>query len=218
MAATAGAGGDYESWPTLSATDHTLSMTDSGGGQVYVHVGKKSKKGSELERAGLTGGMLYGVKVKGVAREVDATTVAPGTRFSLVPIPGADMMTGAQLDATSNALGITNFARPEDGAWSKTSSRDFVFATTASITGVTRLWNLQFDDASMSRLAALSGSTSPARSATAPSALPDRACWTTSPPPSPAGSSSRRTLAIRTTSPAFGAPRTAPRRSCRRSS
>lgn len=140
-------------WENLLASPYsknktvTIGLDDGQGGQVYVYVGKKAKKGAELERAGLTGGTLYGIKVAGLGKEVDASTVAPGTRFSLVPIPGAASMSGAQLDATSNALGITNFARPEDGAWSKTSSTEFSFATTATITGVSRVWHLRFDDA-----------------------------------------------------------------------
>lgn len=125
----------------------TMGMDDGQGGQVYVYVGKKSKKGSELARAGLTGGTLYGIKVDGVPQEVDATTLTPGTRFSLVEIPDAASMTGAALDAASNALGVTNFARPEDGSWSKAGSPDFFFNTTASITGVSRNWHLRFDDA-----------------------------------------------------------------------
>ncbi|MFN8046635.1 MAG: hypothetical protein U0Q08_11410 [Dermatophilaceae bacterium] len=127
----------------------TIGLDDGQGGQVYVYVGKKSRKGNDIERAGLVGGKLYGVKVEGLAdnKEVDATTIAAGTRFSLVEVPGADAMTGAELDAKSNELGITNFARPEDGSWSKKSSTDFWFNTTASITGVSRTWHLNFDDA-----------------------------------------------------------------------
>ncbi len=125
----------------------TVGLDDGQGGQVYVYVGKKSAKGNDIERAGLTGGTLYGVKVDGLTKEVDATTIAPGTRFSLVPIPGAATMTGAELDAKSNELGVTSFARPEDGSWSKTESEEFYFNTTASITGVSRNWHLTFDDA-----------------------------------------------------------------------
>lgn len=124
----------------------TVGLDDGQGGQVYVYVGKKSRKGNDVQRAGLVGGTLYGVKVDGVTKEVDATTLPTGTRFSLVPIPGAATMTGAELDAASNTLGVTNFARPEDGSWSRSESQDFFFNTTASITGVSRNWHLRFDD------------------------------------------------------------------------
>lgn len=140
------------SWENVVASPYsknktvTIGLDDSNGGQVYVYVGKKSKKGNDIERAGLTGGRLYGLRVDGVSAEGDATMVAPGTRFSLVEIPGAASMTGAELEAASNALGVTQFARPEDGAWSQQRSTSFWFATTASFGGVSRVWHLNFDD------------------------------------------------------------------------
>ncbi len=51
-------------------------------------------------------------------------------------------MTGAQLDAKSVELGVTSFARPEDGSWSRKDARSFYFNTTGSFTGVTRNWHL----------------------------------------------------------------------------
>lgn len=125
----------------------TVGLDDGQGGQVYVYVGKKSRNGNDIDRAGLLGGTLYGLKVDGVTAETDATVITPGTRFSLVEIPGAAAMTGAELDAASNALGITNFARPEDGAWSVDESNEFFFNTTASFNGVSRVWHLKFNDA-----------------------------------------------------------------------
>ncbi|MFN8083158.1 MAG: DUF839 domain-containing protein [Dermatophilaceae bacterium] len=154
------AGSSYElSWLGKAAWENVVAspasknktvvvgLDDGQGGQVYVYVGKKSRVGNDVQRAGLVGGTLYGVKVDGVTTEVDATTLPPGTRFSLVPIPGAAAMTGAQLDAASVALGVTSFARPEDGSWSRAEKEDFFFNTTASITGVSRNWHLTFDDA-----------------------------------------------------------------------
>jgi hypothetical protein len=38
------------------------------------------------------------------------------------------------------------FARPEDGAWDPDRLGHFWFATTASFSGVTKLWRLEFDD------------------------------------------------------------------------
>jgi hypothetical protein len=55
-------------------------------------------------------------------------------------------MTGAQLDAKSVELGVTSFARPEDGSWSRKDARSFYFNTTGSFTGVTRNWHLSFDN------------------------------------------------------------------------
>jgi secreted PhoX family phosphatase len=58
------------------------------------------------------------------------------------------------LDEDSQAKGVTNFQRPEDGAWDPTNPDDFYFNTTSSFgplpaesrTGETRVWRLRFDD------------------------------------------------------------------------
>src|SRR6266511_1212101 len=54
----------------------------------------------------------------------------------------------------SQARGVTNFQRPEDGAWDPNNPSDFYFVTTSSFgplpgesrTGQTRLWRLRFED------------------------------------------------------------------------
>ena len=43
---------------------------------------------------------------------------------------------------------MTEFNRPEDGAWDPESPNDFYFVTTASFTTNSRLWRLRFVDAS----------------------------------------------------------------------
>ena len=127
--------------PDTGAKTVVVGLDDSGGGQVYVYVGDKKATGNDVERAGLTGGTLYGLKIDGVASETDATTVpAGGADFTLVEIPGAATMTGAQLEAKSAELGITALARPEDGAWDPSNPSGFYFATTASFIGISRLW------------------------------------------------------------------------------
>lgn len=124
-----------------------VGLDDSGGGQVYVYVGEKRATGNDAERAGLVGGRLYGLKIAGVGAESDATVVpAGGVRFELVEIPGADTMTGAQLEAASTALGVSKLARPEDGAWDPTNPGGFYFVTTGSFAGTSRLWHLDFSD------------------------------------------------------------------------
>lgn len=58
------------------------------------------------------------------------------------------------LDEDSQAKGVTNFQRPEDGAWDPQHPTDFYFDTTSSFgalpaesrTGETRLWRLRFVD------------------------------------------------------------------------
>jgi hypothetical protein len=122
-----------------------VGTDDSTPGQVYVYVGTKQATGNDVERAGLTNGKLYGVKIAGLSTETDTTTIpAGGSAFSLVEIPGAATMTGAQLEAASNALGITRMNRPEDSSWDPSRRAGLYFATTASFTGISRLWNLSF--------------------------------------------------------------------------
>jgi hypothetical protein len=58
------------------------------------------------------------------------------------------------LDGDSQAKGVTNFQRPEDGSWDPQHPNDFYFVTTSSFgprpdenrTGETRLWRLRFVD------------------------------------------------------------------------
>ena len=54
--------------------------------------------------------------------------------------------TGAALNTASNTAGVTNFLRPEDGAWDPANPADFYFATTNSFTAPSRLWRLRFTD------------------------------------------------------------------------
>ena len=113
-------------------------------GQVYVYVGDKRDAGSPVERAGLTGGTLYGIKVEGFPREDEAPEdfefPASFTGHSLGNVSN---LNGAQLNTASNAANITRFTRPEDGVWDPRNPHDFYFVTTA---GGSRLWRLSFVD------------------------------------------------------------------------
>ncbi len=124
-----------------------VGTNDGTGGQIYVYVGTKTKRGSPIERAGLTNGTLYGVKVEGFGAEVAATGIPSGTRFSLVSLGNVENMTGVELLAASRAAGVTEFQRPEDGAWDPKQPSNFYFNTTASFTGNSRLWRLNFRSA-----------------------------------------------------------------------
>jgi hypothetical protein len=141
-------------WENQVANAHTGDKTvvvgtdDSGElGQVYVYVGDKTSEGSPVERAGLTGGTLYGIKVSGFVREDQTpsglTFPAAFTGYSLGAVSN---LTGNQLNAASNAADITRFSRPEDGVWDAKNPNDFYFATTATFGGTSRLWRLRFDD------------------------------------------------------------------------
>jgi secreted PhoX family phosphatase len=124
------------------------STDDSTPGQIYVYAGTKTASGGPVDRAGLTNGTLYGIKVNGVTTENSATGIPSGTPFTVVSLGNVENATGAALEAASNAAGVTRFLRPEDGAWDPSSPNDFYFVTTNAFTAPSRLWRLRFVDAS----------------------------------------------------------------------
>jgi Bacterial protein of unknown function (DUF839) len=160
------------SWENLLANpysgDRTVVIGNADGGTngVYVYVGTKTKTGNDIEKAGLIGGTLYRVAVKGKVAENRAADAGLGlvlnTRgnyegsFSL--IVGAD---------TANTAS-TRFLRPEDGAWDKKNHNRYYFVTTdqmdaakdgnlnkdiaANQIGRSRLWSLTFTDSAKPEL------------------------------------------------------------------
>jgi hypothetical protein len=127
--------------------DKTVVIGNNDGGtgiqnnSISVYVGTKTNTGTEVDKAGLTNGSLYHVKVNGVSLEDRTVGSFNGAAFSL---------------STNSA---TTFLRPEDGAWSTTDTSKFYFVTTdrASATGTgtgaqtsqaaaSRLWELDFTD------------------------------------------------------------------------
>lgn len=132
-----------------------IGTDDSTPGQVYVYVGDKARTGNPVERAGLHGGKVYGIKVAGLADEQRATPIALST-FSLVELGDARAMTGAALDALSVTGGVTRFLRPEDGAWDTLDSNVFYINTTdrydqvkdavGTQVGASRIHRLHFTD------------------------------------------------------------------------
>ncbi|WP_310467200.1 hypothetical protein [Sphingomonas sp.] len=125
-----------------------VAVTDDvTGGQVYFYIGQKQATGNVVERAGLVGGDLFGLKVTGITDEVNGAP-ANGT-FTLQEIgAGGDVsgMTGAQIETESDAEGVTGFLRPEDGQWDPDNPNTFYFVTTNSFTGNSRLYKATFDD------------------------------------------------------------------------
>lgn len=124
---------------------------DSSPGQVYVYAGRKRGGGSFLARAGLEGGTLYGVRVPGAPLESRTNGINGATRFQMASLGNVSTRTGAQLQSDSVAANVTQFLRPEDGAWDPLRPTDFYFATTdrfnsGSQVGRSRLWRLRFDD------------------------------------------------------------------------
>ncbi len=124
-----------------------VGTDDSPRGEIYVYVGEKSGEGNDVERAGLTGGRLFGVRIEGVAEETDATVLpARGAAFSLVEIPGAAAMSTAVLQSTSLALGVSQLARAEDSAWDPSQAGRLYATTTGTQLTTSRLWSLDFND------------------------------------------------------------------------
>lgn len=132
--------------PNVSNNTIVVGTDDATPGQVYVYVGTKTSNGTDIDKAGLTNGKLYGVAVSGLSAEVSASFPAPNTTFSLVDLGSIRDSSGAALNTLSNTKGVTNFLRPEDGSWDPTNLTDFYFATTNSITAPSRLWRLRFSD------------------------------------------------------------------------
>jgi Bacterial protein of unknown function (DUF839) len=142
------------SWENILANPGTrdetvvVGMDDSTPGQVYVYVGEKRRFGTPVERAGLVGGKLYGVRVVGFPTE-PAAGIPSGTPFELVEIPNAQAKTGAVIDSESRANGVTDFNRPEDGSWNPDDRDEFYWVTTdraRAAGGASRLWRFNFQN------------------------------------------------------------------------
>jgi phosphodiesterase/alkaline phosphatase D-like protein/2',3'-cyclic-nucleotide 2'-phosphodiesterase (5'-nucleotidase family)/sugar lactone lactonase YvrE len=135
----------------VASLDDTIT-----NGQVYLYVGTKSTTGNAIQQAGLAGGTTYGVRVNstGTTNTEVGNLASPnetglglngsgiGT-FELVNLGDVKAKTGAALNSESIAAGVTNWLRPEDGAWSK-DGKTFYFVTTATATSASRLWALEF--------------------------------------------------------------------------
>lgn len=147
------------SWENAVASPYAQQKTvvvgldDSSPGQVYMYVGNKTDTGNDIERAGLTNGTKYGIMVQGLTDETRNSVIAPNTPFSLYDFGDVTNLSGAQLQAASEAAGVTEFLRPEDGAWDPRPGHegDFYFVTTdrfnsGSQVGRSRLYRMRFAD------------------------------------------------------------------------
>jgi Ca2+-binding RTX toxin-like protein len=131
--------------PYTGAKTVVMSTDDTTPGQVYMYVGTKQSTGSTLDKAGLTNGSLYGVKAD--FRTEAATGTPLSGSFTLAALQDATNRTGAELQTESATAGVTEWLRPEDGAWDTVNPNRFYFVTTASQTAPSRLWALDFVDA-----------------------------------------------------------------------
>lgn len=130
--------------------DKTIVATtdDATPGQVYFYIGTKTNTGTEIDKAGLSNGKLYGVSVASLAVEVSASFPNANTTFSLVDLGNVSALTGASLQTISTNSGVSQFLRPEDGAWDPSNPKDFYFATTNGFGSPSRLWKLSFTSVS----------------------------------------------------------------------
>lgn len=137
--------------PNSGTKTVVIGNEDLRGGPVYVYVGDKQATGTEVDRAGLTNGKLYGVVAEGIGSDVDneyalAGAVPLSGNFTLGEIVGAKTMNGGQIEAAAGVAGVSGWWRPEDGAWDTLDPNRYYFATTASFDGPSRLWALDFVD------------------------------------------------------------------------
>lgn len=135
------------------AQQKTIAMgtDDSTPGRVYMYVGNKTASGNDIERAGLTNGSLYGIRVSGLPAE-NRSSGASGT-FTTFNQGDVANRTGASLQTESAANGVTDSLRPEDGCWDTRPGMEnnFYFVTTdryesGSTDGDSRLYRMTFND------------------------------------------------------------------------
>jgi hypothetical protein len=133
--------------PMESDKTIVVGTDDATPGQVYVYIGTKTNSGNEIEKAGLTNGKLYGIKVNGMTTEVNGSVPAPNTPFTLVDLGNVTNITGATLNTISNNNGVTSLLRPEDAAWDPSNPTDLYVATTNGFNSNSRLWQFRFSNA-----------------------------------------------------------------------
>ena len=137
--------------PFASPQTVVIGLNDNDPGQMYVYVGTKQSTGTPLQKAGLLGGKLYGVKVVdggpnyGNGAVFEENNGAINGRFALVDVSSAALGTGSQLETASDAAGVSQFARPEDGNWDPSDSQNFYFNVTGTATETARVYKLRFD-------------------------------------------------------------------------
>jgi hypothetical protein len=139
----------------------TAPVATNNPSNLNIYIGAKQSSGNPIERAGLTNGKFYGVKLIGPNNTLltgedndlalgNATTgKLLSARFALNEIgPNGDVsgMTQSQIETESVNENVFRFMRIEDGAWDPKHKNDFYFVTTARIDLRSRLWRLRFDD------------------------------------------------------------------------
>jgi hypothetical protein len=133
-----------------------VAMMDdtSPTGQVYFYFGDKQATGNAIEKAGLTGGHLFGLHVEdfeATNNNAPNSTTALGSneksKFSLIDLGDVSGLNGQQIDDASESAGVSSFLRPEDGAWDTINPNRFYFVTTNAFNSPSQLWAADFKDA-----------------------------------------------------------------------
>lgn len=131
--------------PFSGDTTVVIGTDDSSPGQVYVYVGAKQATGNAVEQAGLNNGTLRGIQVAGTPLETAASHNTTGAVGAFTTAVINTNQSGALQQTDSVAAGVTQFARPEDGAW--LDGDTFVFVTTGSTSGGSaKLYRIDFTD------------------------------------------------------------------------
>jgi hypothetical protein len=163
--------GDY-SWennvasPFPQAKTVVIGADDSTPGNIYVFVGNKQSTGNEIERAGLTGGTVYAIGMSGTTvngsgqNEESAVNIlgnavsgpVASKPFTMINMGDLTNVSGATLQSAADAQGQMNFNRPEDVCWDTRNPNVAYFLTTASFSGNSRLWKMEFTDITMPQL------------------------------------------------------------------
>jgi len=159
IATGANAGSTYElpylgkfSWENSVANPGTGDKTvvagtdDAGGGQVYIYIGDKKTTGSDIEKAGLTGGNLYGIAVTGYVSESNGNLPAASTAFTLYNLGDVSGMTGSAINTASSNNGVTGWQRPEDALWDPKNPTDLYVLTTNGFGSPSRMWRFRFSN------------------------------------------------------------------------
>ena len=148
----------------VMACDDSGRIGQTPPSELNIYVGTKLATGLDIEKAGLTNGLLYGLKVTGRTVE-DRNTTAPygvgaakGTpvAFTMAEYTTTNLLTddGTALQAEAITNGVMQFSRVEDGAWDPLNPADFYFvstdqfdqvkAGTGATVGRSRLWRVRF--------------------------------------------------------------------------
>jgi|GEM_PF-445210 len=145
--------------------DKTIAILtdDTTNGEVLIYVGTKNSTGTtDVEKAGLTSGALYALKINGKPFEMSTTAGAAVTAseiFSLGQVGGPGYLPDGSYPANSSEMGTRlsavsalQMGGPEDGAWDTRPghTNKFYFHTKGSssngIESPTRLWQMAFTD------------------------------------------------------------------------